>query len=70
MFTGNAEAVAREQHNDNLRRFEKANLIKQFELNNNNRFDMWQIVRSWLKPYTARQQAAGCGELKAAEKVA
>lgn len=69
MFTGFTEDLAREQHRDNLRRFEKANLIKQLELNNN-RFDIWQIVRSWLKPNTASPQAAGCGESKLVEKLA
>ena len=69
MFTGNAEAVAREQYKDNLRRIEKANLVRQFE-RNNNRSGIWQTVRSWLKPYAARQQAAICGESKLVEKVA
>ena len=55
MFTGNAEAVAREQYNDNLHRIEKANLIKQLE-RSNNQFSVWQTVRSWLKPYTVRQK--------------
>jgi len=64
-FIGNVEAVAREQHKDNLRRIEKANLIKQVE-RHNNRPGVWQVVKNWLKPSTTGRQAAVCGEAKLA----
>ncbi len=61
MFIGNAEAVAREQHKDNLRRIEKANLIKQIE-RKDNRPGVWQTVRNWLKPGATNRRATVRGE--------
>ena len=55
MFAGYSEVVAREKQKDNLRRFEKANLVKQCEPNNNH-FNLWQIVKSWLKTFAANQK--------------
>ena len=65
MFTGIAEAVAREQHKDNLRRIEKANLIKRVE-QKDNRPGVWQVVKNRLRPRTTGQQAAVCGEARLA----
>ena len=65
MFTGNAEAVAREQHKDRLRRIEEANRVQQVE-RKNNRFSVWQTVTSWLKPVTTSRQSAVRGEAKLA----
>ena len=67
MFMGNAEAVAREQHKDNLRRVEKANLVRQLE-RNNNQFSVWQTVINWLKPVAAKQQVAIFREANLAKK--
>ena len=65
MFTGYAEAVAREQHKDNLRRIEKANLVRQLE-RNNNRFDVWKAVGNRLKVLTTRQKTVVRREAKTA----
>ena len=65
MFAGIAEAVAREQHKDRLRRFEEANRVQQVE-SKNNQSSLWQTVRGWLNPVTSSQQSTVRGEAKLA----